>query len=128
MGFRAQVGALVVTCLALGGTATAGTSVAFSRDEIAVIHEYYSQHPVDVGAGQQKGQKSKGLPPGIAKNLARGKPLPPGIAKQRLPNDLVQRLPPVHAGYERVIVDGRVLLVEIATQMIHDVLVDAALN
>ena len=128
MGFRTQVCTLIVTCLTLSGAATAGVSVVFNKDEIAVIHEYYSQHPVDVGAGQQKGQMSKGLPPGIAKNLARGKPLPPGIAKQRLPNDLVQRLPPVHAGYERVIVDGRVLLVEIATQMIHDVLVDAALN
>ena len=40
MVFRAQVCALVVTCLALGGTATAGTSVAFSKDEIAVIHDY----------------------------------------------------------------------------------------
>jgi hypothetical protein len=37
----------------------------------------------------------------------------------------VRQLPPVHSGYERVIVDGRVLLVEIATQLIHDVLMDA---
>ncbi len=32
------------------------------------------------------------LPPGIQKNLARGKPLPPGIAK-RLDGRLVQQLP-----------------------------------
>ena len=50
--------------------------------------------------------------------------LPPGIAKQQLPADLARRLPPVPSGYERVVVDGRVLLVEIATQVIHDVLED----
>ena len=70
-------------------------------------------------------QKQNALPPGIAKNLARGKPLPPGIAKKALPGDLSRRLPPVRDGYERIIVDGRVLLVEIATQVIHDILVDA---
>jgi len=78
---------------------------------------------MDTGAGKQK--KNKGLPPGIAKNLARGKPLPPGIAKQQLPHDLILQLPPVHTGYERVVVDGRVLLVDIATQVINDVLMQA---
>ena len=73
-------------------------------------------------AGKQKG---KPLPPGIARNLARGKPLPPGIARQSLPGDLVRQLPAVRSGYERIVVDGRVLLVETATQMIHDVLMDA---
>jgi hypothetical protein len=34
-------------------------------------------------------------------------------------------LPPVHPGYERIVVDGRVLLVDIATQVIHDVLMEA---
>ena len=32
------------------------------------------------------------LPPGIAKNLAKGKALPPGIAKKAFPNDLVRGL------------------------------------
>ena len=71
---------------------------------------------------------SKPLPPGIAKNLARGKPLPPGIAKQALPNDLLVRLPPVADGYERVIISGKILLVEIATQVVHDILVDVILD
>ncbi len=71
------------------------------------------------------GPARTGEPTGIARNLERGKPLPPGIAKQVLPGDLSRRLPPVRDGYERLIVDGRVLLVEIATQVIHDILVDA---
>ena len=105
--------------------AAADLTVVFSKDEIAIIQDYYAQHRADAGKGQQKKQKSKPLPPGIAKNLSRGKPLPPGIAKQQLPADLVQRLPPVRPGYERVIVDGRLLLVAVATQVIADVLSDA---
>ena len=75
-------------------------------------------------ANKARKQQSQPLPPGIAKNLARGKPLPPGIAKQHLPTDLVRRLPPVRHGYERVVVDGRVLLVETATQTIVDAIFD----
>ena len=68
------------------------------------------------------------LPPGIAKNLQRGKPLPPGIAKQVLPSGLIAQLPPPPKGFERIEVAGKVLLVEIATQVIHDVLEDIILG
>jgi hypothetical protein len=61
------------------------------------------------------------LPPGIAKNLARGKPLPPGIAKRALPGGLATRLPS-YPGHEVIIVDRDVILVDIATQVIVDIL------
>jgi Ni/Co efflux regulator RcnB len=125
MGIRSQALALVAASLVMTTAAAADLAVVFSKDEIAIIQGYYAQQRDDAGKGQQKKQKSKPLPPGIAKNLSRGKPLPPGIAKQQLPSDLVQRLPPVRAGYERVIVDGRLLLVAVATQVIADVLSDA---
>ena len=128
MGIRSQALALVAASLAVAVPAAADLAVVFSKDEVAIIHDYYAQHHDDAGKGQQKRQKSKPLPRGIAKNLARGKPLPPGIAKQQLPNDLIQRLPPVRAGYERVIVDGQLVLVAIATQVIADVLADAIFN
>ena len=32
------------------------------------------------------------------------------------------KLPPAPAGYERIVVAGKVLLVEVATQIVHDVL------
>jgi len=104
-----------------------GVGVVFSEHEVQIISAWYREHDDyhDHGAKPAKGGKSKGLPPGIAKNLSRGKPLPPGIAKQQLPTGLVASLPAVHSGYERVIIDGRVVLVEIATQVIHDVLMDA---
>lgn len=121
---RPWIALIAGAALAASTLAAAGTTVVFSSKEAAVIRDYYAHPPQDAGKGQQKKQKSKPLPPGIAKNLQRGKPLPPGIAKQQLPADLARRLPPVPSGYERVVVDGRVLLVEIATQMIHDVLED----
>ncbi|MGH8292685.1 MAG: hypothetical protein ACRESA_04355 [Gammaproteobacteria bacterium] len=84
------------------------------------------------GHGHGHGWKSRegGLPPGIAKNLARGKPLPPGIAAQLqpLPPELVQQLPPSPPGYRVFILDGRILLVNMATQVISDVIANAILG
>ena len=93
--------------------------VIFTEDEIRIIREYYEEN-----ASKGRGKGNKGLPPGIAKNLARGKPLPPGIAKRELPQDLRARLPRAPSGYERIIVDGKVLLIEIATQVVRDILTD----
>jgi len=94
--------------------------VVFTEDEIRVIRDYYKDREVrSPGKG-----KNKGLPPGIAKNLKRGKPLPPGIAKRALPGDLERRLPRLPEGYERILVDGRVLLIEVATRVVRDILTD----
>ncbi len=102
-------------------------SVVFSDDEIRIISDWYHDHG---SLGNKKRGKSKrnGLPPGIAKNLARGKSLPPGIAKQYLPDRLHQTLPAPLAGYERVVVYGKILLVEIATGVIHDIFMDIILD
>ena len=107
--------------------AGAGVSVVFSGDEIRIISTWYRDHGSASNRGGGK-EKSKGLPPGIAKNLARGKSLPPGIAKQYLPDELQQTLPAPPAGYERIIVESKVLLVEIATRIIHDILTDVILD
>jgi hypothetical protein len=45
-----------------------------------------------------------------------------------LPSGLVKQLPPAPDGYERIAVAGKVLLVEIATQVIRDVLEEAVLG
>ncbi|MBT2337631.1 MULTISPECIES: anti-virulence regulator CigR family protein [Pseudomonas] len=60
------------------------------------------------------------LPPGIQKNLARGKPLPPGIAK-KLDGRLVGRLPH-YDGYEWQQVGTDLILVAIASGIIYEVL------
>ena len=60
------------------------------------------------------------LPPGIQKNLARGKPLPPGIAK-KLDGRLAGRLPH-YDGYEWQQAGTDLILVAIATGIIYEVL------
>jgi len=60
------------------------------------------------------------LPPGIQKNLARGKPLPPGIAK-KLDGRLLGQLPR-YEGYEWQQVGTDLILVAIATGIIYEVL------
>ncbi len=118
--------------LAFFGTAAnsaeIGVEVVFSDGELATIRAYYQNastkpaHSGGMGMGMSGGLSA--LPPGIAKNLARGKPLPPGIAKQVLPTALQSLLPPAPDGYERIIVAGKILLVAIATQVIVDVITD----
>ena len=125
MGHRYTALALMLALFAASAPGMAGTPVAFTGVEAQIIRDYYAHAHDDGGKAKSGKQKQNALPPGISKNLARGKPLPPGIAKKALPGDLSRRLPPVRDGYERVIIDGRVLLVEIATQVIHDILVDA---
>ncbi len=94
-----------------------GLSIRFSDAEIRIINDYYRRYPASAAS----------LPPGIAKNLARGKPLPPGIAKRYLPNNLVGLLPAPLAGTNRVIVGSDIFLVELSTGLILDV-IEAVLN
>jgi len=94
---------------AAGALITAGISVAIAR-----------QYALDSGvpAGGYKP-----LPPGIRKNLARGKPLPPGIAKRAAPSAMLGRLPR-HPGYEWQMAGTDLILVQIGTAIIADVLTD----
>ncbi len=114
--------------LALGlatWTPTAGAGgIGFSLDEKEIISAFFG-----VGGKQDKGGKggkggkgvgSQGLPPGLAMN---GK-MSPGIAKRHLPLILAGQLPKPPKGFERVIVDDDILLIEIATNIIHDVITD----
>ncbi|MCH7821436.1 MAG: RcnB family protein [Proteobacteria bacterium] len=102
-------------------------SIVFSDDEIRIIGVWYHDHGSVADKKPGKSKRNR-LPPGIAKNLTRGKSLPPGIAKQYLPDRLRQTLPAPSAGYERIVVDSKILLVEIATGVIHDILVDVVLD
>jgi Nickel/cobalt transporter regulator len=100
---------------AKGGAPQQGAvGILISSDDRRVIQDYFRINPYPV----------QDLPPGIAKNLARGKPLPPGIAKRNLPPGLVGHLPP-RPGYEWVAVGRDVALVAIATGVVADILRDA---
>lgn len=86
-------------------------NVAFSDNDRGSIANFFSAHP----------SNATGLPPGIAMNLARGKPLPPGIAKVFLPQDLVRSIG-YHPGYDYLVAGNDVLLVNRSDQIIADVL------
>lgn len=82
----------------------------FTRAERETIAAYFTDHSQDV----------RPLPPGIAKNLERGKPLPPGIAKQHIPAALQEELPH-REGFEVTIFGDRIVLLE-ASGLVVDVL------
>ena len=63
------------------------------------------------------------LPPGIRKNLARGKPLPPGIAKKIAPQPMLSQLPR-YAGYQWQVAGSDLVLVAIVGGIVAAVLSD----
>ena len=80
------------------------------------------------GRGKGRGAQNAGrgrpsLPPGIAKNLERGKELPPGIARNYLPSALEADLP-TYEGKSRVVIDDDVVLVDDTTGVIVDIIQD----
>lgn len=114
--------------------------IVFTETEKALIREYFGEGAAETpeahsGKKGKKGKKDKkGMPPGLAKKesfppglqkqLDKNGALPPGLQKKALPSDLQSRLPPAPKGYERVIVDANVLLVESATGVVRDVIRD----
>jgi hypothetical protein len=84
-----------------------------------------------------RGKKNKGLPPGLAKKVARGGDLPPGWQKKcvrgeilpepvfkaahPLPHELIVKLPPPPVGTITVAIDGKIVRLAKATREILDV-------
>ena len=91
---------------------------SFAEGDVKIILGYAGEHPGLVSA------EARRLPPGLAKNLQRGKALPPGWQKKLVvfPVPLEQRLPPLPIGYRRVIVDRWALVIADATNVVLDVI------
>ena len=106
-----------------GGNDGGGASIEFKADiSFSVgnreqIRAHYSSNPH---------RAPEALPPGTRKNLTRGKTLPPGIAK-RFPPDALRSALSIPPQYEVIEVGWDVLLVEVATGIVHDVLRDVIL-
>lgn len=112
-------------------------SIALTSSQVALVRAHYDgghherDHDEGRGRGHGRGHdrgRGDGLPPGIAMNLQRGKRLPPGIAAQRLPRDVVVKLPPIPDGLEYVVVAGKLLLVDVTTQIVRDILLESVLG
>jgi hypothetical protein len=65
--------------------AAVSATIVFGEPDRVAFRNYFVTHRIT----------AQPLPPGIAKNVARGKPLPPGIAKKALPADLLLIAPKV---------------------------------
>jgi hypothetical protein len=70
--------------------------------------------------------KRDSLPPGLQRQLHRDRTLPPGLQKrlQPLPLALEQQLPPISVGMRRVVLSGNVILLQVATARIIDLIRD----
>lgn len=97
-----------------------GPSHGDSRDDFRIDHDRIR---VTIGGSRDYWSPGPALPPGVRKNLQRGKPLPPGIAKQQLDSRLISRLP-YHEGYEWLRVGTDLVQVSISSRMINEVLND----
>ncbi|MCB1669694.1 MAG: anti-virulence regulator CigR family protein [Gammaproteobacteria bacterium] len=63
----------------------------------------------------------RSLPPGIRRNLARGKPLPPGIARQMVPGRMLADLPVV-PDHEWRIAGRDLVLIALGTLVVVEIL------
>jgi len=104
--------------VAAPSASASGSSATFGPVTFGISFDQARRIAIDSGA---RGYKP--LPPGIRKNLARGKRLPPGIAKKYVPAPMVPRLP-VHPGHEWRVVGTDLVLVVIATAVVVDILTD----
>ena len=110
--------------------------IIMSEIERRLIRSYYDRQYNDWYNGGGNKNKSippgiakKGgwLPPGIAKQLARGNYMPRDVVYYPLPYDLRNQLP-YRSGYDYYITDDKVMLVQIGTNLILDVLTVAAIE
>lgn len=122
---------LVIVGLLLAAVAVAPSSTSAQKQKNQDRHTDHSLVSLSIGISSQirdfyssrPASGVKALPPGMRNRLAKGKPLPPGIAKQVAPPALRSHLD-LPRGYDLVEVGLDVILVEVATGVIHDVLMD----
>ncbi len=92
-----------------------------SAVERALIGDYVRKAKTS-GQGLPPGlAKRQRLPPGLQKHIDRTGRLPPGLEKRELPGDL-RRLLPYHKGRDYRVVGNDIVLIEIATELILDVM------
>ena len=108
-------------------TGHVSAEVEFGKHDVDVLRSHY--------AGKHRGNskhtppghaKKGGYPPGIAKQLQRGKGLPPGLDREPLPADLERRLTPLPKGCVRIRVGADLVIMHSDTRVVVDILRDIA--
>jgi hypothetical protein len=93
---------------------------AFRDAEIRLLLDFYRPGGGHLPPGiARKGE----FPPGILKQVARGKGLPPGLAQklEPFPPELARQFPPPPPGYRRAICGSLALLLDDSTLLVVDV-------
>ena len=103
---------------------TAAASVSITKADRELITGWFHSNLAGLPPGLAKREQ---LPPGLQKQLVKNGTLPPGLQKkvQPLPAALGHQLPPLPAGYQRVMVGTNVILMNEKSRLIADVLYDA---
>lgn len=104
----------------------APVTFTFTNHHRHTVREYYNHHPHHHGKKHKKHKwKNRGeykgrghLPPGLAKRDV----LPPGIQMQAVPVDLVRQLPRAPRGTRYSYYDNRVLLIDVQTRVVLDLI------
>ena len=106
------------------GVSTAALiATVISATERALIGDYVQKAKSSHNGLPPGLAKRDRLPPGLQKQIQRNGSLPPGLAKRGLPGDLRGRLPH-RRGQDYRVVGSDIVLVEIATNVILDVMKD----
>jgi hypothetical protein len=91
-----------------------------SATERALIGDYVTKAKAS-SQGLPPGLAGRPLPPGLRKHIERTGQLPPGLQKRVLPGDLRSRLPH-RAGQDFRVVGNDIVLIEIATNLVLDIM------
>lgn len=97
--------------------------IVFSDRDRAIIQEWYEERRRHLPPGLAKKGK---VPPGHARQWARWDSLPPGIAYRPLPPELERRLSRLPDDHVRVVVGTDVMIMNVRTRVIFDILYDLA--
>jgi hypothetical protein len=84
----------------------------FSDPDQQLIRRYFATQTANLPPGLAK--RGGNLPPGLERQLERNGTLPPGLQKriEPFPRDLSQQLPSLPAGYQRVVLGVRAIIID----------------
>jgi hypothetical protein len=106
------------------GGSTVAVHVSITKADRELIKGWFHDNAAELPPGLAKREQ---LPPGLQKQLVKNGTLPPGLQKklQPLPVALEHQLPPLPAGYQRLMVGVNMVIMNQKSKLIADVLYDA---
>src|SRR6266403_5756756 len=96
----------------------------FRSQDRDVVTTYYSKHGSGLPPGLAK--RNGTLPPGLEKQLERNGSLPPGLDKKMepCPVEITRELPPLPPDYRRGVVGASIVVFNVRTNIVVDVMHD----